>query len=58
MAQIFSPDRIFNGMKNSIVEYSRRIPCETNNRILTVSNVAVEDSKLSPSTTLPRNKNK
>ena len=49
MAQIFSPDRIFNGMKNSIVESIQDVfPVETNNRILTVSNVAVEDSKLSP----------
>lgn len=49
MAQIFSPDRIFNGMKNSVVESIQDVfPVETNNRILTVSNVAVEDSKLSP----------
>jgi len=51
MAQIFDAARTFAGLKKTIIEgVSSTFPIETNNRLLKVSNVEIDDSKADPVT--------
>ena len=49
MANIFDPVRVFSGLKRAITDgIEQTFPIETNNRILRVSNVVVDDSNADP----------
>lgn len=49
MTQIFDPIRVFGGLKNSLVKgISDVFPIETENRLLRVSNVKIDDKDNSP----------
>lgn len=49
MAHLFDPVRTFNGLKKAIIDgVEKTFPIETNKRILRVSNVRVDDSKVDP----------
>lgn len=50
MADILDPKRIFKVLKQAVVDgVTTTFPIESNNRVLRISNVIVDDSKVSPS---------